>query len=245
MNDKKFLKTQDRVLEILEKDRASREDDIYLTWQVWDSMVPGGLGSVTMDQFKRLFLDGKLGLPASITRARAFIQNKKRPDLQGTVSGSKRKDRANFWTQWFKDNPNIKMTPTLRGILDSAETEIFIKELSDETGTGIDKVRETLKSIGTAQAEEDLEFRKQIQEIQAKRDLELISLRDFIKENFNSDPPLNIGSDLANEIQNLQRSFGKQSQLKQDEKLPFKHLVYPRRFLDIALVNVLQKNLNL
>lgn len=100
MTEKQFLKTASRVQGILERDPFAREDDIYLTWQYWRDIDPG-LDDLTMKEFKTLFLSGYFGLPASITRSRALIQNKTNPSLAGVWSKSKREERGESLRRYF------------------------------------------------------------------------------------------------------------------------------------------------
>ena len=127
-----MLRIFSRVKDLLVKNPYSREDDIYLTWLYWRELDPD-LDNRSMKEFKHLFLTGFFGLPASITRARAQIQNKTNPELKGILSGAERQARTESFRTWYKQNPGVILTEELSmirslGDLDQAEKEMRLRK---------------------------------------------------------------------------------------------------------------------
>lgn len=184
MNEKQFLRTASRVREILTLDEYAREDDIYLTWQYW-KMIDPGLEDLTMKEFKSLFLGGYFGLPASVTRARALIQNKTNPELRGIVSTQYRNDRARTWTTWFSKyfgNRAVTLAPDLQVIANNLEDLKFIKEKPVDQDS-IDRLRERCLEIVKKfdvqpQKIDDMKQKK----FNSKKQPNLYSLGDYLRE---------------------------------------------------------------
>lgn len=133
MDEKKFLKTAARVREILVREPYAREDDIYLTWLYWRDIDPD-IDNLKMGEFKTLFLSGYFGLPASITRARALIQNKTNPELKGIFSEKKRSDRANTWRSWFASEGRKRSKPLnadLEIVSSALESDLVLEKLKE------------------------------------------------------------------------------------------------------------------
>ena len=127
MSEKQFLKTAERVRGILERDKYSREDDIYLTWQYWKDLDPL-LESMTMRDFKVLFLSGYFGVPASVTRARALTQNKTNPELRARYNNRNREDRADIFRRFFSAYP-LPPGEDLEVVRNSFEGDRFLEEM--------------------------------------------------------------------------------------------------------------------
>jgi hypothetical protein len=139
MDERKFLKTAARVREILIREPYAREDDIYLTWLYWREIDPD-IDNLKMSEFKTLFLSGYFGLPASITRARALIQNKTNPELKGIFSEKKRSDRANTWRSWFASegrNRSKPLTADLEIVSSALEADLVLEKLKEIRQAGI------------------------------------------------------------------------------------------------------------
>ncbi len=171
MSKQKFLNTKKRVEDILVAEPYSREDDIFLTWRYWKTIRPD-LESLSMLQFKRVFLEGDFGLPASITRARAQIQNKTNPSLKG-MNASRKSDRAEFWTTWFRDNSEVEINSDLQVLKNYSkiETEDDL-DLEEEKSQEINKYSDGVKlspsenfNINTKQLAEEEELRRQLKKI--------------------------------------------------------------------------------
>lgn len=183
MNEKQFLRTASRVREILSLDEYSREDDIYLTWQYWKLIDPG-LEELSMREFKSLFLGGYFGLPASITRARALIQNKTNPELRGIVSDKIRRDRGRTWSTWFAKyfgGRPVTLSPDLQVIANNLEELTIIKEKPVDQ-EAIDQLRERCLSIVKKfdvqpQKIDDMKQKK----FNSKKQPELYSLGDYLR----------------------------------------------------------------
>lgn len=78
----KMLKIKPTVVNILQNNPATKDDDILLLFVFWEREVGGSFYSY--EQFKSFLMQGKLAIPDTITRTRRKLQAD-HPELRGEL----------------------------------------------------------------------------------------------------------------------------------------------------------------